>query len=53
VRFALHSARNAGRTALALSVDARNLPARRLYEALGFQASGARSVFLADWSGIS
>jgi len=53
VRFALHWARNAGRGALALSVDARNLPARRLYETLGFQASGARSVFLADWSDIS
>jgi ribosomal protein S18 acetylase RimI-like enzyme len=53
MRFALQSARNAGCETLVLSVDARNVPARRLYETLGFQVSGARSVFLADWSGIS
>jgi ribosomal protein S18 acetylase RimI-like enzyme len=53
VRFALHSARIAGHSSILLSVDERNFPARRLYEALGFQASGARFVFLADWPDVS
>lgn len=53
VSFARTTARNSGRHTLALSVDARNHPARRLYETHGFQGSGARSVFLADWSAIS
>lgn len=53
VRFALHSAQNAGRDSLVLSVDERNRPARQLYETLGFQASGVRLVFLANWSAIS
>jgi mycothiol synthase len=53
VSFARTTARNSGRFTLALSVDERNLPARRLYETHGFQASGARSVFLADWPAIS
>jgi len=53
VSFARSAARNSGRLTLVLSVDERNLPARRLYEAQGFQASGARPVFLADWPAIS
>lgn len=53
VSFTRTTARNSGRTTLVLSVDERNFPARRLYETQGFQASGARSVFLADWPSIS
>ncbi|MFO0802056.1 MAG: GNAT family N-acetyltransferase [Gemmataceae bacterium] len=53
VSFARITARNSGRLTLVLSVDERNRPARRLYETHGFQASGARSVFLADWPAIS
>lgn len=53
VSFARTTARNSGRFTLVLSVDERNVPARRLYETHGFQASGARSVFLADWPAIS
>lgn len=53
VRFALQTARNTGHHSLHLSVDERNLPARRLYETLGFQASGERCVFLANWSSVS
>ena len=49
VSFALRTARIAGHVSMVLSVDERNRPALHLYETLGFQASGARSVFLAEW----
>jgi mycothiol synthase len=50
VCFAQRTARSASHAALALSVDERNHPALHLYKTHGFQASGARSVFLADMS---
>jgi ribosomal protein S18 acetylase RimI-like enzyme len=53
MRAALELARNASHDVLALSVDERNHPAIRLYETVGFQASGARSVFLARWPALS
>jgi ribosomal protein S18 acetylase RimI-like enzyme len=46
VRFALQFASERKAQSVVLSVDARNAPARKLYETLGFKASGARSVFL-------
>ena len=53
VKFALQQAANRGAQAMQLSVDSRNAPALRLYQTLGFQASGEREVFLAHWPRIS
>ena len=53
VKFARRYAKNAGAKTLLLSVDSRNEPALRLYRTLEFQASGERSVFLAQWPPIS
>ena len=53
VSFARGWSMKLGHAALALSVDERNAPAIRIYETHGFQASGARSVFLASWSEVS
>lgn len=53
IRFAQQHARNRGATHLDLSVDERNHPALGLYRAQGFQASGARLVFLAHWPASS
>ncbi len=53
VKFALQQAANRGARAVHLSVDSRNAPARRVYQTLGFQASGEREVFLAHWPRIS
>ena len=53
VKFALQQAANRGARAVHLSVDSRNAPALRLYQTLGFQASGEREVFLAHWPPIS
>jgi mycothiol synthase len=44
---ALHEARTAGESQLTLAVDARNQPARHLYERLGFEATEEREVYLA------
>ncbi len=46
---ALSQARAAGAPNLTLSVDARNHPARELYEVLGFETYDRREVFLAVW----
>jgi mycothiol synthase len=46
---ALAQARAAGAPNLTLSVDARNYPARELYDALGFETYDRREVFLAVW----
>jgi len=53
LRFALNHSRNVGAEVLELSVDSRNAPALALYQTHGFEASGTRAVFLADWSAIS
>jgi hypothetical protein len=47
VKFALSLAKKMGSRRVVLSVDERNEPALRLYRMQGFQASGAREVFLA------
>ena len=52
VRFALHAAAADAR-ALTLSVDARNGPARRLYERHGFREADRREVFLSDVGPVS
>ena len=46
---AVAEARAAGASALTLSVDARNRPARELYRGLGFELFDRREVFLAVW----
>jgi mycothiol synthase len=46
---ALAEARLAGAPYLTLSVDARNHPARALYDNLGFEVYDRREVFLAVW----
>lgn len=46
VRFALRAAAADGAAALTLSVDARNAPARRLYDRHGFREADRREVFL-------
>lgn len=46
---ALAEARSAGVPHLTLSVDARNHPARALYDNLGFKVYDRREVFLAVW----
>lgn len=53
VKFALHHAANRGAHTVVLSVDSRNAPALKLYQTLGFKASGERDVFLAHWPPIS
>jgi len=53
LRFAFNHAKNEGGRTLKLSVDARNEPALRLYRTHGFQPSGERAVFLAEWPVIS
>ena len=53
VKFALHHAANRGAHRVVLSVDSRNAPALKLYQTLGFKASGERDVFLAHWPPIS
>jgi GNAT superfamily N-acetyltransferase len=47
---AISEARAANMSQLALSVDARNLPAIRLYRSLGFQLYDQRDVYLAIWA---
>ncbi len=47
--YALCAARAADVPAVTLSVDARNEPARKLYEAMGFEAYDGRLVYLAIW----
>ncbi|HEV8060218.1 MAG TPA: GNAT family N-acetyltransferase, partial [Gemmataceae bacterium] len=46
---AIGEARRAGQSKLTLSVDRRNLPARVLYESLGFVLYDHREVYLALW----
>lgn len=46
LRFALRTAAADGTTVLTLSVDARNAPARRLYDRHGFRETDRREVFL-------
>lgn len=46
---ALSEARRAGQSKLTLSVDRRNLPARVLYESLGFVSYDRRDVYLGLW----
>ncbi|MBN9523234.1 GNAT family N-acetyltransferase [bacterium] len=46
LRFALRAAAADGAAALTLSVDARNAPARRLYDRHGFRETDRREVFL-------
>lgn len=46
LRFALRAAAADGARALTLSVDARNAPARRLYDRHGFREADRREVFL-------
>jgi mycothiol synthase len=46
---ALWEARRAGQSKLTLSVDRRNLPARDLYESLGFVSYDRRDVYLGLW----
>jgi mycothiol synthase len=48
---ALLEAKAAGQAHVALSVDARNAPARELYRRLGFESYDRREVFLATWPG--
>ena len=48
-RKALFETKAAGQPCLALSVDARNRPARELYRRLGFESHDRREVFLAVW----
>lgn len=50
-RYAVRFAARDGATALALSVDARNDPARGLYARHGFRPTGRRAVYLARWPG--
>lgn len=45
---AVEAARQAGVEALALAVDQRNRPARRLYARWGFQETGARDAWIAS-----
>lgn len=46
VQLALGTARQAGAPQLTLALDVRNLPARKLYEKLGFEQTGRREVYL-------
>jgi mycothiol synthase len=46
---ALWETRRAGQSKLTLSVDRRNIPARTLYESMGFIAYYQRDVYLALW----
>ncbi len=48
-RKAIGEARRAGQSKLTLSVDRRNVPARALYEQLGFVFYDYRDVYLALW----
>jgi mycothiol synthase len=49
LRHGLAQARAGGAATVTLSVDDRNLPARALYEQLGFAAYDHRQVFLSVW----
>lgn len=49
VRLALAEARRRKAHHLTIAVDARNLPAQKLYEGLGFEPFDEREVFLAVW----
>ena len=51
VRFALGFAAAEGSSAVTLSVDTRNEPARRLYARHGFREYDRRKVYLASWPG--
>jgi ribosomal protein S18 acetylase RimI-like enzyme len=46
VRHALQVANESGASRMSLAVDSRNAPAWRLYEELGFEETGRRSVFI-------
>jgi ribosomal protein S18 acetylase RimI-like enzyme len=46
---ALRTAHGNGASAVTLSVDARNAPARRLYARLGFSSLECREVYIASW----
>jgi ribosomal protein S18 acetylase RimI-like enzyme len=46
---ALRSAQAAGAAQVTLAADDRNLPARNLYESLGFESFDQRDVYLALW----
>ncbi len=46
LQLALQTARQAQAPQLTLALDVRNLPARKLYEELGFELTGLREVYL-------
>jgi ribosomal protein S18 acetylase RimI-like enzyme len=51
-RKAIGEARHTGQSKLTLSVDCRNLPAKSLYQQLGFVPYDAREVYLALWPAL-